>query len=175
MKHFFISLLLLISLLPSAFAAPVGKASPALSALGKESLPIHIVSDRLEADDMARKVKFIGHVIVRRGDVTLYAHEVLVTYLQGKGEGKGDIEEIIATGEVRIIQNERIATAARATLYQKEGKIVLNGSARLLQGKDSVEGEEITVLINEEKSIIKAQPGGRVNAIFHPSEPGVKP
>ena len=168
MKPLFLSLFLLLSLLSSVIAAPVGEKSSTLSALGKESLPIKIVSDRLEADDMARKVKFIGHVIVRRGDVTLYAHEVLVTYLQGKG----DIEEIIASGEVRIIQNDRIATAARATLYQKEGKIVLTGSARLLQGKDSIEGEEITVLINEEKSIIKAQQGGRVQAIFHPNESG---
>ena len=168
MKPLFLSFFLLISLFSSAFAAAVGEASSTLSALGKESLPIKIVSDRLEADDMARKVKFIGHVIVRRGDVTLYAHEVLVTYLQGKG----DIEEIAASGEVRIIQNERIATAERATLYQKEGKIVLVGSARLVQGKDSIEGEEITVLINEEKSIIKAPQGGRVNAIFHPSESG---
>ena len=167
MKPLFLLILLLVSLHPSAFAAPVGEASSTLSALGKESLPINIVSDRLEADDMAKKVKFIGHVIVRRGDVTLYAHEVLVTYLQGKG----DIEKIIASGEVRIIQNERIATAERATLFQKEGKILLTGSARLLQGKDSIEGEEITVLINEEKSIIKAQQGGRVQAIFHPNEP----
>ena len=166
MKSLLLSIFLLLSLHPSVFAAPVGEAPSTLSALGKESLPIKIVSDRLEADDMARKVNFIGHVIVRRGDVTLYAHEVLVTYLQGKG----DIEEIAASGEVRIIQNERIATAERATLYQKEGKIVLTGSARLLQGQDSIEGEEITVLINEEKSIIKAEQGGRVNAIFHPSE-----
>lgn len=163
----FLLLLLLLSLHPFAFAAQGDEPSSTLSALGKESLPINIVSDRLEADDMAKKVKFIGHVIVRRGDVTLYAHEVLVTYLQGKG----DIEKIIASGEVRIIQNERIATAERATLFQKEGKILLAGSARLLQGKDSIEGEEITVLINEEKSIIKAQQGGRVQAIFHPNEP----
>lgn len=168
MKPLYLSLFLLVFLLSSALAAPVGET---LSSLGKESLPIKIVSDRLEADDMARKVKFIGHVIVRRGDVTLYAQEVLVTYLQGKG----DIEEIVASGEVRIIQNERIATAERATLYQKEAKIVLTGSARLLQGKDSIAGEEITVLINEEKSIIKAEKGGRVQAIFHPNESAVKP
>ena len=171
MKPLFLTLFLLISLVSFAVAAPLGEASTTLSALGKENLPIKIVSDRLEADDMARKVKFIGHVVVRRGDVTLYAQEVLVTYLQGKG----DIEEIIASGEVRIIQNDRIATAARATLYQKEAKIVLSGTARLLQGKDSIEGEEITVFINEERSIIKAGQDGRVQAIFHPNESGGKP
>lgn len=166
MKSLLFPLFLILSLLSSAFAATGGEVPSPLQTLSKEGLPIKIVSDRLEADDMARKVKFIGHVIVRRGDVTLYAQEVLVTYLQGKG----DIEEIIARGEVRIIQNDRIATAERATLFQKEGKVVLNGSARLLQGQDSIEGDEITVLINEEKSIIKAQQGGRVQAIFHPNQ-----
>lgn len=170
MKLLFLLLFLFLSLFSSASAATGGESTSTLSALGEETLPIKIVSDRLEADDMTRKVKFIGHVIVRRGDVTLYAHEVLVSYLQGKG----DIEEIAASGEVRIIQLDRIATAERATLYQKEGKIVLTGAARLLQGKDSIEGEEITVLINEEKSIIKAQQGGRVQAIFHPNESGGK-
>lgn len=165
MKTIYLALFFFLVLSVSAISAPTGERPSSLQALGKEGLPIKIVSDRLEADDMARKVKFVGHVIVRRGDVTLYAHEVLVTYLQGKG----DIEEVIASGEVRIIQEDRIATAERATLYQKEGKIVLTGMARLLQGSDSIEGEEITVLINEEKSIIKAQQGGRVQAIFHPS------
>lgn len=166
----FLSLFIFFTLVSSPLAASALDASSSLPSLAKEGLPIQIVSDRLEADDLAKKVNFIGHVIVRRGDVSLYAHEVLVTYLQGRG----DVEEIVAQGEVRIIQNERIATAQRATLYQKEGKIVLTGSARLLQGKDSIEGEEITVLINEEKSIIKAQQGGRVNAIFHPSPTGGK-
>lgn len=165
MKTLFLTPFFLLAFCVSVFSAPVGEASPTMQALGKEGLPIKIVSDRLEADDMTRKVKFVGHVIVKRGDVTLYAQEVLVTYLQGKG----DVEEIIASGEVRIIQADRIATAERAILVQKEGKIVLTGEARLLQGKDSIEGEEITVLINEEKSIIKAQQGGRVQAIFHPN------
>lgn len=171
MKPLFLGLFLFFSLISIAVAVPVGETSTTLSALSKGNFPVKIVSDRLEADDMARKVKFIGHVVVRRGDVTLYAQEVLVTYLQGKG----DIEEIIASGEVRIIQNDRIATAARAILYQKDARIVLSGSARLLQGKDSIEGEEITVFINEEKSIIKAGQDGRVQAIFHPTESGVKP
>lgn len=171
MKSSLLQLFLLLILTSSALAAPVGVAKQSLQTLGKENLPIQISSDRLEADDLAKKVKFIGNVIVRRGEVSLYAHEVLVTYLQGRG----DVEEINASGAVRIIDNDRIATADRATLYQKEGKIVLNGSARLLQGKDSVAGEEIIVLLNEEKSIIKAEEGGRVKAIFHPSPAGDKP
>lgn len=164
MRVLFLPLLLLLIMVQSTVAAE--KALP--SSIGRDNQPIQISSERLEADDIARQVKFIGKVVVRRGDLSLYADDVLVMYLQGKG----DIEQIVATGGVRIIQGDRIATADRATLFQKEGKIVLNGSARLLQGQDSVQGEEVTVFINEEKSIIKGQEGGRVNAIFHPSETG---
>lgn len=167
MKSLGLSIFFILLLCTSAITASEGDLRSQREVLNRESLPINIVSDRLEADDMARKVKFLGHVIVRRGDVTLYAHQVLVTYLQGKG----DVEEIVASGEVRILQGERIATAERATLYQKEGKIVLSGAARLLQGKDSIEGEEISVFVNEERSIINAPQGGRVKATFHPGEP----
>lgn len=156
-------LLLLLLALPVAAESIVGKLPP----LGRDSQPINISADRLEADDLAHQVRFLGHVVVHRGDVSLYANDVLVIYLQGRG----DIDQIIASGEVRIIQGERIATANHATLFQKEGKILLNGAARLMQGQDSVQGEEVTVFINEEKSIIKGQDGGRVNAIFHPSAP----
>jgi len=134
------------------------------SGLAKDDQPINIASDRLEADDLARQVKFLGHVTVRRGDATLYADEVTVFYL----EGRGDIDRIAATGEVRIIQGDRIATADRAMLFQKEGKIVLTGGAQLKQGQDSIKGEEVTVFLNEERSIIKGQEGGRVKAVFHP-------
>lgn len=142
-----------------------------LAGLTKDNQPINITSDRLEADDMAHQVKFIGHVAVRRGDVSLYANEVTVFYLQGRG----DIDRIAAVGEVRIIQGERIATADRALLLQKEGKIVLSGSAQLRQGQDSVRGEEVTVFLNEERSIIKGQDGERVKAVFHPKGKEPKP
>lgn len=128
--------------------------------------PINVSSDRLEADDLAHRVKFIGHVVVRSGEASLYAQEVVVRY----GEGRGDVEQIDAVGEVRIVQGERIATAERAVLYQQEGRVVLSGKAVLHQGQDVVQGDEVTVFLNEERSIIKGEGGGRVKAVFHPSE-----
>lgn len=126
--------------------------------------PVTISADRLEADDAARNVRFVGHVVVRRGDVSLYANDVQVTYLPERKE----IDRIVARGDVRIVQNERIATAQEAILLQRENKVILTGNARLLQGQNSVQGEEVTVFLNEEKSVIKSAPGGRVNAVFHP-------
>lgn len=168
--RFPLSLLLLMVLLGVAVSGRAAQDKPLLQ-LAQDKQPVKISSDRLEADDMAHQVKFLGHVVVRRGDVSLYAKEVTVFYI----EGRGDIDRIAAVGEVRIVQGERIATADRALLIQKEGKIVLNGSARLRQGQDLVQGEEVTVFINEERSVVKGQEGGRVNAIFHPKEAEPKP
>lgn len=166
------SLSQLLLLLVLLLVAVTGRAEDKpLLKLAQDSQPVKISSDRLEADDMAHQVKFLGHVVVRRGDVSLYANQVTVFYL----EGRGDIDRIAAVGEVRIVQGERIATADRALLIQKEGKIILNGSARLRQGQDLVQGEEVTVFINEERSIVKGQEGGRVNAIFHPKATEPKP
>lgn len=156
--------LLAIILLFFLFVPGAGAEEKPLHQLAKDNQPIDIAADRLEADDLAHQVKFLGHVVVRRGDVTLYAKEVTVYYL----ENRGNIDRIAAVGEVRIVQGERIATADRALLIQKEGKIILSGTARLRQGQDLVQGEEVTVFINEERSVIKGAEGGRVKAVFHP-------
>lgn len=163
MNLFSILALLLLLLLPlhgvaAVVPAPGGKGTA-------ES--IHIAADTLEANDLARQASFFGHVVVRRGDVTLYANRVTVYYL----EGRGDVDRIEATGEVRIVQGERIATSERATLLQKEAKVILLGGAKLRQGEDLVQGEEVTVFLNEERSVVRSgEKGGRVSATFHPKE-----
>lgn len=130
--------------------------------------PIDITSDRLEADDVARRVSFVGHVVVRQGDVSLYARQVTVHY----GEKRQDVERLEAVGEVRIVQGERIATAQNAVMYNLEKKIVLSGAAQVLQGQDSVQGEEITVFLEQDRSVVSGQQGGRVKAVFHPRREG---
>ena len=83
-------------------------------------------------------------------------------------EGGEEVETITAEGGVRIVQVERVATARKGTFYRSDGRIVLTGDARVKQGEDFVQGDEITVLIGEEKSIVQGPTGSRVNAVFHP-------
>ncbi len=51
----------------------------------------------------------------------------------------------IATGHVRISDGQTTATAARATLFHKDGRGVLVGGARMTGPQGVLEGEEITV------------------------------
>jgi lipopolysaccharide export system protein LptA len=131
--------------------------------------PIEIVADRLEGDQHLGNVKFFGNVAAKQGDVTIYAEEFDIYYQPDSRE----MEKIIARTGVRIVQGERIATAELAVYYNQQGKIVLTGSPKVHQGQDLVAGDEITVFLNEERSVVTGKEGGRVNAVFHPQ--GEKP
>lgn len=151
-------LLLTVGLTPAAEKAPASRYD--------SSQPINISADRLEADDVTRQVKFVGNVAARQGDVVIYAAALTLFYLEGSQE----VDRIEADGEVRIVQGDRVATADKGVFYRADGRVVLTGNARVHQGTDFVEGEVITVLLGEEKSIVQGREGSRVNAVFHPKE-----
>ncbi|MBE0598796.1 MAG: lipopolysaccharide transport periplasmic protein LptA [Desulfuromonadales bacterium] len=135
-------------------------------ALPRQEGPIDITSDRLEADDAAKTVRFLGQVVARQGDVTLTAQEMVI-FLPPQGE---EIDRIEAFGDVRIVQGERVATGQKALYLNRQGEIHLTGSPKVHQGRDLIAGEEIIVYLNEERSVVKGGAESRVKAIFHPQE-----
>jgi lipopolysaccharide export system protein LptA len=136
------------------------------SALGNYSSeePIEIASDRLEGNDQTGSAKFSGSVVAKQGNVTIYAEELSIYYQSGSR----DIEKIVALNGVRIVQGERTATGNKAIFFNQQGKVVLSGSPKVHQGQDFIQGDEITVFLNEERSVVTGKEGGRVNAVFHP-------
>lgn len=159
-KLFLVVSLLLLSAgwVAAAEKAPLGRYD--------SSQPINISADRLEADDVTRQVKFLGNVSARQGEVVIYAAALTLFYLEGSQE----VDRIEAAGEVRIVQGDRVATGDKGVFYRADGRVVLTGNARVHQGADFVEGDVITVLLGEEKSIVQGKEGSRVNAVFHPKE-----
>ena len=160
MSRFLLSILLLVGGFwtgPAGAEIETGKSSEA---------PIHITSDRLESRFDEQTVTFIGQVVARQEDVVIYSAKLVLHY----GEQGGQIEEAIASGDVRIVQGERVATGQRGVFYNDERKIVLTGSPKVFRGDDVVEGDEVTVFLDEERSIVSSREGSRVNAIFHPRE-----
>lgn len=133
-----------------------------------KSQPIQVTSDRLEADQTGRQVKFLGNVVARQGDVVIYANEMSLVYDADTRE----VAQVDAQGDVRIVQGERMATGQHGVLFNREKKIVLTGAPKLYQGEDFVSGDEITVFLKEERSIVSCGQGTRVNAVFHPKEGG---
>ena len=146
---------------------PAGKAGK--GGISSEQ-PLRITSQQLEADNKNQLITFRGNVIARQGDMTIHADTAQVFY-EKKEEGN-DIREIVATGNVKIHQGDRVATGQKAVFVNGEQKIILTGEPRVWQGKDMVSGERITVLLEEDKSLVESGPDRRVEVILYPREEG---
>jgi lipopolysaccharide export system protein LptA len=130
--------------------------------------PINIKSNELVADSKGRTATFIGKVVARQQDITIYADKLVVYY----GEQGGDVDKVEAFGNVRIVQQNRIGTAGHAVYSNMEGKISLSENPKVHQGKDVVTGQVITYFISEEKSVVTGGPDSRVNAVIYPKGKG---
>lgn len=133
-----------------------------------EEQPITIKSNELQADQKSRTATFLGKVVAKQDDITIHADKLVVRY----AEGGGEVEKVEAFGNVSIVQENRIGTAQHAVYFNKEGKITLSGSPKVLQGKDMVTGREITYYVNEDKSVVTGGPETRVEAVIFPKGKG---
>jgi lipopolysaccharide export system protein LptA len=149
------------------FSAPEAAELPA-------NQPVEITSDRLEADYSKGKIHFLGEVVARQGDLTIYSEELIIHLDQGDG-GNRQVKEIEALKNVRIVKGTRVATGQAAHLDNATGKVVLTGSPRVEEGENFVEGDKITFFLNEDRSTVKSDSGSRAKAVFHPKEKGNGP
>ncbi|MBP2687628.1 MAG: sugar transporter substrate-binding protein, partial [Deltaproteobacteria bacterium] len=81
----------------------------------------------------------------------------------------GAVDRIEAQGNVRVVQEGREARSARATLYNLEQRIVLSGGATLRQGQNTLQGETLTIFLQENRSVVTGdKEGDRVKAVINP-------
>jgi len=135
-----------------------------------------IRSNMLEADDTKGVVIFTGDVEAKRDDFTVFCQSMTVYYekapeRKGAGDVEGRIDKIVATGEVRIVRAEGgTATGEKAVYYQQDEKIVLTGNPIVKQKENSVEGDRITLFLNENRSVVESSSDKKVKAVIFPSK-----
>nr|WP_243688342.1 LptA/OstA family protein [Geotalea toluenoxydans] len=86
-----------------------------------------------------------------------------------------DVDSVEASGNVRVIQGDRQATAGHAVYDNKAGKIVFDVSPRVFQGDNVVSGRVITYFVEEQRSVVTGGGNGadaRVEAEIHPGAEG---
>ena len=168
-------LLLLLSLLFSVAGSAVAAESvrqpavlpievPAQQLPQPSALPIEVTAQKLEADQVKRQAVFTGEGVAKQGDMTLYSDK-LVVYSRPDAD---QVDRLEASGNVRVIQLDRTATADRAVYRQQQETLVLYGNAEVHQGQNQVTGDEITVYLQENRSVVKSGDSGRVKAVLFP-------
>lgn len=194
----FITLRLLATLLVAVvFCLPV-LCAPASAAKGSTSqdevtdispkldnkAPIHITSDTMTANQQARIITFQGHVCVRQNDLTITSNQLIVTLVQENQNQKlktrqpaGDdsnpeqkIEYIDFKGDVKVTQQDRVATAQEAIFYEKEQKVLLEGSPVVTKGQDRIEGKLITIYLKDNRCVVEGGKGAQVRAVLFPEK-----
>ena len=132
----------------------------------EERGPIHINSQQLEADYQAKIITFIGDVVAKQKEFTLYSDRLFL-FIGGETE---EIEKIVARGNVRMVQENREATCHEATYYHREGTVVLEGEPVVREGDNRVSGKRIIYYIDEQKSVAESEGEERVKVTIIPRE-----
>jgi lipopolysaccharide export system protein LptA len=109
-----------------------------------------ITSKRLLADSRANSALFEGSVVAKNSDMTLYSDKMTVYYSEA-----GDVEKIIAYGNVKLIKKEQVVTSEHAEYYAVEQKVVFTENPRAVEGGNVVTGSKMTYLLNEDRSIVE--------------------
>jgi lipopolysaccharide export system protein LptA len=121
--------------------------------------PVEVTSERLEVDREGGLATFIGDVIVVQGEMRLNAPRVRVEYTTGE---EGQIDRIIATEGVTMLNGEETAESEEAVYSVSEGTVVMTGDVIVTQGRNVVAGEHLTVNLDTGMGTME----GRVRTIF---------
>jgi len=136
--------------------------------------PIKITSNRLEVDDAALTVIFIGQVKAVQGETILYCDRMVVHYLKSDApagaeetEATREISQINAYGHVKLLRGDRKAYGREGVYEMAGNRVILTGSPRLTQGPNVITGDKVIVYLDEDRAEVE---GGRqgVEAVITP-------
>jgi lipopolysaccharide export system protein LptA len=113
--------------------------------------PIQIKADSLNLDYKNNLVEFDGAVHATQSGTTLTAKSLKVIY----GAKFGDIKQVIALGDVKMMQGGRWATGQRAVLDEQKHTVEMTGLPVIHDGPDSVAGKRIIIYLDSEKSFVE--------------------
>lgn len=167
-----------------AFAFPAEGAAPKKPA---EEVPLRITAARLEADQKEGTIIFSGQVKAVYSDSTLYADQLRVFFkpktepLQGAAKppqekndqsllgdlGAEKIDRIVAKGNVRMVQEDRVATGDEAIYYKDRDEVVLKGNPQLWRAENTLKGERIIFNLTTNKVLVESSPQRRVEALLY--------
>jgi lipopolysaccharide export system protein LptA len=126
--------------------------------------PVTVTSNTLEVEKGGKVFIFKGDVVAKE-DFTLCSDELRFFYSEDK-----ELREIVATGNIVIIKDDRTAEGDKAVYDRIKRTVVLSGGAKIEQCTDAVRGEKITVFLDEARSVVEGTEDGRVKAVIMPEK-----
>ena len=159
----------------------------------KEKVPLHITAAQLEADQDKQLIIFKGQVKAVYGDATLFTDQLLVFFEKPEGKvpsassaqkspeasplgelGGEKLERIEAMGNVRFVQEDRVATGQKAIYYRDKDEVVLLGRPQVWRGENNLKGNKIIFNLTTQRVVVESSPKQRVEAHLYQTGKGTK-
>ena len=140
---------------------------------------IHISAERLISNTADNNAEFIGNVRARQGE-TLIISDSLKIFFSGKSEvgttsPAQSLKKLVATGNVEIKFDNRLAVARQAVYITAQRVLILTGpGAMVTSGDNTITGETITFYRADGRFTVEGGSNGRVKAVILPEESGLE-
>jgi lipopolysaccharide export system protein LptA len=159
--------------LAAALAAPAARAQ-----LSENGGPVSYSADTLEYFDGERRLVLTGDVDIVQNDARLRADRITLFFssstggAEGQGLASGDIERMIAEGEVYYVRPTQSARGNRAIYEIANDSVTFTGNVVIASDENVIRGETLVLNITNRRTVIRPDAGGRVRGVFVPGEGG---
>ena len=159
-----------------SLAALVALAVPAVAQISSDGGPIYINSERTESLERERKVLLVGNVDIQQGDARLRADTVTMIFAErpagaaettGVGSGFGQIQTMVAEGNVFYITADMKAKGDRGVYDAASDVITMTGNVALMRERDVAEGAVLRVEIGNRRTTLDGG-DGRTRMVIEP-------
>jgi lipopolysaccharide export system protein LptA len=179
-----------LGLAAGVFLAALTLTSPAHAQLSENGGPVSYSADNLEYFDAERRLVLTGDVDIVQNDARLRSDR-LTLFFSGSGGapapaagaanqpaaasnapgglGSGDIERMIAEGEVYYVRPQQSARGNRAVYDVANDSVTFTGNVVVASTDNVIRGETMVLQIGTRRTTIRPGGSGRVRGVFVPS------
>jgi len=134
--------------------------------LFKSDRPFNINADSMEYDNRQGRAAFEGNVVARQGDIVIFADKMQAH----RYSDQDGFKQVSATGNVKVVQGDMVATGQEIVFYDDKQMIVATGSPRVWQGDNVIQGKKIHLYLKQDRYFVEGSPQDRVRATIYPKE-----
>jgi lipopolysaccharide export system protein LptA len=169
-----------ISALVVMAGALLAFASPAHAQLSQSGGPVSYSANNLEYFDGDRRLVLTGDVDVVQNDARLRADRITLFFSQSTagapdaaaqgagGLGSGDIQRMIAEGEVYYVRPQQSARGNRAVYEVTTDSVTFTGNVVVASDENVIRGETLVLEVGSRRTSIRPNSGERVRGVFVP-------
>jgi lipopolysaccharide export system protein LptA len=173
-------------MMAGAFLAMASLAAPAHAQLSQSGGPVSYSANNLEYFDGERRLVLTGDVDVVQNDARLRADRITLFFSQSTaaasgdqasagGLGSGDIQRMIAEGEVYYVRPQQSARGNRAVYEVASDSVTFTGNVVVASDENVIRGETLVLEVGSRRTSIRPNTGERVRGVFVPRSGGGQP